>query len=82
MAKKVKIGCFVILMLAQLSMLLLPSTGSTQLNEGPRITIDDLVSQGKAITFTTPQVEWLGAYSANTRVGDINNDTIDDGICL
>ncbi|MFW9916142.1 MAG: integrin alpha [Candidatus Thorarchaeota archaeon] len=78
MAKMRKFGCFVVLMLAQLSMLLLPSTGSTQLNDGVRITIYDLVSQGKAVAFTTPQVEWLGAYSANTRVNDINNDTIDD----
>ncbi|MFW9777827.1 MAG: VCBS repeat-containing protein [Candidatus Heimdallarchaeota archaeon] len=40
--------------------------------------ISTFFSHGQGIAFTTNNSEWLGAYSANTRVNDINNDGIDD----
>ena len=78
MNKKVSTCCFIILMAFQFIMLPLTISGLTQMNNGISITINSMISQGTAVAFSTDQIEWLGAYSSNTRVTDINNDAIDD----
>jgi hypothetical protein len=72
------IRCFVILMVIPSSLLLYPSTGLIQSNEGIGIRISDILSQGRGIIITTSRVEYLGVKHAGAHAIDINNDAIDD----
>ncbi|MFX0053041.1 MAG: integrin alpha [Candidatus Hermodarchaeota archaeon] len=72
------IRCFVILMVIPSSLLLYPSTGVIQSNEGIGIRISDILSQGRGVIITTNRVEYLGVKHAGAHAIDINNDAIDD----
>ncbi|MFX0125637.1 MAG: integrin alpha [Candidatus Hodarchaeota archaeon] len=78
MKKKISVSCFVMLMVIPSSLLLYPSTGLIQSNEGIDIRISDILSQGRGIIITTSRVEYLGVKHAGAHAIDINNDAIDD----
>jgi hypothetical protein len=67
-----------LLFIIGLSIFLFSASASPRQESKHEFHISTFFSHGQGIAFTTNDSEWLGAYSANTRVNDINNDGIDD----